>query len=323
MADAILMLEPPFPGDLRYCVPDLRPELRFHIRQEKEMSNYLINDRLTGTRTVIEKCLLENPDFDVSYWCAEQRAQKLGLTDIITHHHCMGDAISIVSTKLLIDGIASSYPCTNYRLETVFRFHIQQRDQSGEYVIQDHDLELETTIPKLWLEDPEFDLVSWYRRHIGQHGFFEQKYRVAHPELSPSWETLDPDQKQAERGGIQTSSSRSDQGTSRGIPSGPGASESSLGELSSNKLFEKNPEEEEADYNDLPDLDPLPDDSDMDKEDREPMFSHHTYHQEDDSVFIDKIQKVLTKCQPFPGDGQPVDPSFSEGDIHFLRERWE
>ena len=119
MADTILTLEPPFPGDLQYCVPDLRPELRFHIRQEKEMSNYLINDRLTGTRTVIEKCLLENHDFDVSYWYAEQRARKLGLTDIITHHHCMGDAISIVSTKLLMDGIASSYPCTNYRLEAV------------------------------------------------------------------------------------------------------------------------------------------------------------------------------------------------------------
>ena len=82
-----------------------------------------------------------------------------------------------------------------------------------------------------------------------------------------------------------------------------------MDELSSNELFEKNPEEE-ADYQDLPDLDPLSDDSDTDEEDREPMFSHHTYHQEDDSVFIDKIQKVLTNVNHFPEMGnQSTHPS--------------
>ena len=320
MTDTILTLEPPFPGDHLYCVLDLRPELRFHVRQEKGTRNYLVNDRWTGTRTVIEKDLLENPDFDVSYWYAEQRTRKLGLTDVITHHRCMGDAISIVSTKLLMDGIASSYPCTDYSLEPEYRFHLQPGRQLDEYVIQDRDLELETAIPKLWLEDPDFDLVSWYRRYLSQHGFFEQKYCSTHIELSPKGGVLDPVQEQEKGYNEPVPSSRSEQETGWGSSPDLITVESSLNELDPEEIFEER-SEEGADFDDLPDLDPLTDDSDADNEDGETMSSHPTYNQENDSILIDRVQKILTQCQPFPGDGQPVDPSFKKGEARFVVER--
>ena len=110
VADTILTLQPPFPGDRLYDAPDLRPEPRFFVKQDKKMSNYLINDRLTSSRLVVARCLMENPDFDISYWFAEQRVRALGLTKEFSHHCYMGDATAIVSTKLLTDGISSSYP---------------------------------------------------------------------------------------------------------------------------------------------------------------------------------------------------------------------
>ena len=110
VASCILTLEPPFLGDSLYCVPDLHLELWFHIHWDEDMHDFILSNRLTESWLRVTWCLMENPDFDISYWFAEKWSHELGLTDEITHHHCMGEAISIVATKLLIDGIVSSYP---------------------------------------------------------------------------------------------------------------------------------------------------------------------------------------------------------------------
>ena len=72
--DSILTREAPFPGDPPYESPSLRPELRFYVHQNTTC-DYVINDRLTGSRHVVALCLVENPDFDLSYWYVEQRHQ--------------------------------------------------------------------------------------------------------------------------------------------------------------------------------------------------------------------------------------------------------
>ena len=100
---------------------DLHPELRFHVTQVDIKGDYLLVDHLMASRTVLARVLVENPEFDISYWYAEQRSRELGLTDRITHRQLIGDAISIVATKLLTDGISLSYPCTNPRLNPEFR----------------------------------------------------------------------------------------------------------------------------------------------------------------------------------------------------------
>ena len=55
-------------------------------------------------------------DFDISHWYAEQRARALLVNDRITHQHHMGDAVAEVANELLVDGIASFYPCWNLNL---------------------------------------------------------------------------------------------------------------------------------------------------------------------------------------------------------------
>ena len=53
VADTILTQQPPFPGDNLYCVPDLCPELHFHIQRDEETWDYLLCDQWTGGQVVI------------------------------------------------------------------------------------------------------------------------------------------------------------------------------------------------------------------------------------------------------------------------------
>ena len=130
---------------------------------------------------------MENPNFDISYWYAEKQAHELGLTDEITHHQCMGDAISIVATKLLANGIASSYPSIDYELGPEQHFQVLQISVRNpeNCLIKDFYLRKDIDITRLWLEDPEFDMVGWYRRYVDKHGLFKQEYCRAHPDLAP------------------------------------------------------------------------------------------------------------------------------------------
>ena len=57
----------------------------------------------------------------------------------------------------------------------------------------------------------------------------------------------------------------------------------------------------DAVYDDMPPLDPLSDDSDLNEDEYMMPQLHPTYHQEDDCTLIDKVQMVLTQCQPYPG----------------------
>ena len=177
--DAILTLEMPYPGDHLYNSSDMHPELRFQVYRGVD-DDYVIRDRLTDTRLTVARDLVKEVSFDVSRWYAEQRSRALGLTRDITHLHPIGDAIAIVTKKLLTDGIASSYPCTNSVIDPDDRFWVQQSEGRDTYIVVDIDLEVDTHIPRIWLEEPTFDLVSWYRLHLDQHEYFEQCYYEAH-----------------------------------------------------------------------------------------------------------------------------------------------
>jgi hypothetical protein len=71
IADTILTLEAPYPGDERFNSACLRPELRFHVYQNG-LSIYVVKDRLTGERLEVARQLLGNPKFDISNWYAER-----------------------------------------------------------------------------------------------------------------------------------------------------------------------------------------------------------------------------------------------------------
>ena len=127
VVDTILTLEAPYPGDPQYNPAGLRPELRFYVKRIASTLDYVIRDRLTDSWFALTRNLLEDLEFDVIYWYAEKRSRMLGLTGRISQHCCIGNPVSIIATKLLTDGIASSYgsyPCSDPQLDPSRRFHL-------------------------------------------------------------------------------------------------------------------------------------------------------------------------------------------------------
>jgi hypothetical protein len=110
--------------------------------------------------------------------------------------------------------------------------------------------------------------------------------------------------------------------------------------------FEPGSTTNEAIYDDLPGLDPLSDSedegddmpglevpsdsededddmpvSDSEDEDENPLGDWPMTVSIDDETIIEQIKCVLTRCQPFPGDGVPVDMSYRIGEPRFIVER--
>ena len=75
-----------------------------------------------------------------------------------------------------------SYPCTNPDLDPEDRFYVHLAEHgSNEYIINDIDLELFPRLPTSLLEDPSFNLVTWYREYIDETNTFELQYSNTHP----------------------------------------------------------------------------------------------------------------------------------------------
>ena len=329
VADSILTLEPPFPGDELYFAENIRPELRFHVLQRPRAPfDFVIEDRLTDTKSIISQHRLKDPNFDISYWYAEQRNKELRLTGEITHHREMGDAISIVATKLLTDGIASSFPSTSYQLAPGHRFRIYRSDRGNrleEYIIEDADLGENTNVPKTWLEDPTFDLVGWYRLYLGRRGFFEHQYHEKQSRTYRKEEVVIPSNG---KGPDSTNQPDLPPSLSAGEPTANPADWDKLPEFEvltadgsdfeSEEFFEEENLNQGSDLEDLPGLDPLSDDSD----DEVAADDCHIYvsEEEEEKILVERIKTVLTQCQPFPGDGPPIDISYKEGDQRFAIE---
>ena len=147
-ANAILTLEQPYLGDERYNFSFIRPELQFEVHEKPATGKYLIYDRLTKFQIFIKKSCLTSHRFNLAQWFTCQQARALNIHGTITHSSTMDFAISIVATKLLTNGITSSYLCTNPGLDPKDRFYVHLTDYgSNEYVINDLDLELFPHLP--------------------------------------------------------------------------------------------------------------------------------------------------------------------------------
>ena len=339
VVDTILTLEAPFPGDTRYDAPRMRPELRFHIKRLGYTRDYVLTDRLTGSRTVLARSLLENPEFDVSRWYAEQRCQALGLTSEISHNCCIGDALATVATKLLIDGIASSYPCTNPDLIPSRRFHLRRTAEDGQvkYIVNDADLEILTEVQQVWLEDHDFDLVSWYRHYLARQGFFEYKYYDTHQELYlkrvADEERACGCRPHAFQACSNLSSSKQEGSddpcsSSHVQEAGTLADGDDLPEhepvISVSEFFEEGTPESNEELDDIPELQEVSDsDASDDEEEEDPLQSWPFEDERNDERIAERVQNVLMKCQPYPGDTSriPADPLYEVGDQRFIVER--
>ena len=105
VADSILTLAQPFPGDENYAESDVRPELRFRVFKDTNDLQYIVQDHLVVESAVIPIDLIKRPNFNIGRWYARIRKQsKLG-DKMAWQHDKMGHALASVATKLLTDGI--------------------------------------------------------------------------------------------------------------------------------------------------------------------------------------------------------------------------
>ena len=97
------------------------------------------------------------------------------------------------------------------------------------------------------------------------------------------------------------------------------------GDVATN-LHSVEPEDSDEDY---PDLVPLSDSEGSEDGDEFPLDnffefdnrSEDTLDEESGEVIADRLADVLTFCQPFPGDSPPVDLRYREGDACFIVEQ--
>jgi hypothetical protein len=181
VAGTVLTLDQPYPGDEYFDTDLIRPELRFKLTYQENTCMYQIHDRLVEAKELVSRAFLEQPKFNISCWYAARRIQSLDLKMGLPQGYAMGHAIRLVAAKLLTDGIPSAYPCTRPDLDPGDRFKIYPlRADQDNYTIRDADLDILVEVPKSSLENPVFDLVSWYVQHLETWQLVEQRYKELH-----------------------------------------------------------------------------------------------------------------------------------------------
>lgn len=177
IADSILTLSQPYPGDEQYPWNGLHPELRFLFRKKGLL--YQIVDNLVDERVEVDADLLKRQHFNISHWYAVRRVKALSLNkrSIRPYISEMGPAVSIIARKLLTDGIHTYYPCVRPNLDPNSRFAVCQRGiVRNEYLITDKDLQTHVAVPRSLLEDHTFDLVGWYIQYLSQLDLYKSDW---------------------------------------------------------------------------------------------------------------------------------------------------
>ena len=246
MADSILTLGQPYPGDEQFQVDNFKPYERFDIRIRR--SECIVHDTLTDKRVKLNPALLRNPHFNITRWYAVMRVHALALdrSDADGYHGPMGSPVSIVAQKLLTDGSFTYYPCVRSDIDPNSRFSVCQSVLvDDQYVITDKDLKIHVPIGRDLLENPSFDLVGWYINYLSQRELYMRKKRT---------NTLHECSKNHSFTGCRNDG----QGTGLGSVD----DESDHGSMPDLESADAHDElDEETWVDDLPDLIPLPDDS--------------------------------------------------------------
>jgi RNase H-like domain found in reverse transcriptase/Reverse transcriptase (RNA-dependent DNA polymerase)/Integrase zinc binding domain/Retroviral aspartyl protease/Zinc knuckle len=378
VADSILTLQQPYPGDDRYLPSELRPEMRFDIIESG--SEYRIFDSLVRKQVRVDSSLLKRPCFNLGRWYAMQRVKALQLSKTEAHLYDgpMGPAVCNVAQKLLTDGINAYYPCVRPDLDPAVRFSVSQYVGVGnEYVITDKDIRRLVRVSQSLLEDPSFDLVGWYIDFLSQRNLYGRQVNTTNtssccesnhqfvgcigdiqideqsnleptsesppaldepeyddlPGLEPVTDDSDDEESEDDLPGLNPVTDDSeDEGSDSEYDDLPGLNpvtddsddedSGSDGLDSTAKSFH---DLDEPDYNDLPDLIPLADDSDDGNSEVGSLRMNDSEVDDLPDLWIDvlmvRLAEVLSNCQPFPGDGPAVDPTYCDGDDRFVIAR--
>lgn len=174
--------------------------------------------------------------------------------------------------------------------EDRFALHPLKKGRA-EYTIQDQDLGMLVPVPVAYLQDPKFDLVTWYKGYLDKHNAYQRAYSKTYQRLHE----LDK------------------------IPA--------IAREPTNVDLDVEFEYIQADVEDeLPALLPLSDSEDEDEGESEEngwKRSPNPAEQEREDTLLDRVEKTLTQCCPFLGDEIPVDPTYCRGDPRFCLSRLE
>ena len=163
VADSILTLSQPFPGDEEFHGDDLHPELRFRVRKSETAPEYIVQDYLTQGTVTLPESLIKQPSFNIGRWYARKLKDSVCRDKSFLVDATMGMAVPVVASKLLRDGIRSYYPSRNARLSPITRFVVRPSSgDPGDLVVIDRDEGCMVEIPISQLEDPLFNLIGWY-----------------------------------------------------------------------------------------------------------------------------------------------------------------
>ena len=301
VADAILTLSQPFPGDEQFSMAELRPELRFRVVKNDDSTEYTVHDYLVQKTTSVSLSLLRKPRFNLGRWYA-RRLQQASVRDRqLLEHAEMGSAISIVAAKLLEDGSHSYFPPRDSNRDPATRFKVYPPSvaRTG-YLINDTDLKFLMEISASKLENPEFDLIGWYMRILSAG---ETKVQLGENLMPPRTLT----------------------GSAHDNPESPVDDEDEeiphLIALSDDSDDDDYRQEELEAERLLQEEYALFDESLYDSEDTE--LVDKPWFRNDVSVIL-RLNEVLTSVAPYPGDRQiAVDPSYEIGEYRFLIERFD
>ncbi len=286
---------------------------------------YTIQDHLADEAVTLPESLIREPSFNIGRWYARRLCDTATQDKSFLEDAIMGSAVAIVAAKQLADGIRSYYPSRSDHIDPAHRFEVRPSmfGRDG-YTVMDRDLGYQPTIPASWLEDPSFDLIGWYMKFLSER----RSFRLRGGGVSDNENTDSPH---------------------RCSPGHHLVRCRLIEKLVSSDSDEEDEVAESVDtdeYEDLPDLEALSDEGDADDEaygeealaggshPTDESMSYPPFRDDRDTHLVDlvhslvereldivRLEQVLTNCQPFPGDGPAVDPTFVAEEPRFIMER--
>jgi hypothetical protein len=176
-AEFVLTSNQPYVGDEKYG-DSFDPSDRFRVRYSKANA-FIVKDRMTHFKVKIHEGRLSNPNFNLANWYDKKRARHFNNS---AHREPdtsgkMGDAVIHVALPLLESGISSCYPNLMPPVDGDTRFEMAAKlPECDHYIIWDLDFGEHVEVPWTLLEQPAFDLVSWYREQINKDGYYNSLY---------------------------------------------------------------------------------------------------------------------------------------------------
>ncbi|KAJ3514734.1 hypothetical protein NLJ89_g2201 [Agrocybe chaxingu] len=154
---------------------------RFRVRKLSRSFpvKYRIHDQLANFTVVIQKSLLEKPDFLIGKWYEGKRLRHHRLDVDVEdswRYLKMGYPLATVARYLLFDGANAIYPPTDTEgFLDQFRFEVSQFTDDW-YTVVDTDLDFTVQICTRQLEDPKLDLVQWYATKLEVNEEYDSTY---------------------------------------------------------------------------------------------------------------------------------------------------